>query len=41
MSKKVGLPVRQKVMGRGAGEIIITYKGDKELEKLKKALDLL
>ncbi|GHU08453.1 chromosome partitioning protein ParB [Alphaproteobacteria bacterium] len=37
--KKIGFPVRQKVMGYGAGQIIIAYKTPKELEKLQKALD--
>lgn len=39
-SSKIGLPVQQKTMGHGAGQIIITYKGDNELAKLKKTLEL-
>lgn len=39
-SKKIGLPVQQKVMGRGGGQIIISYKDDVELETLKKKLSL-
>jgi ParB family chromosome partitioning protein len=38
--KKIGFPVRQRVMGRGAGQIIIGYKNSKELEKLQKNLGL-
>ena len=38
MSKKIGLPVQQKVMGHGGGQIIITYKTSKELEKLQKSV---
>lgn len=41
MSSLIGLPVKQKVMGRGAGQIIISYKDEKEIDKIKKALDLL
>lgn len=41
MSSLIGLPVKQKIMGRGAGQIIISYKDEKEIDKIKKALDLL
>ena len=40
LSEKFGLPVQQKVMGRGGGQIIITYKEESELESLKKNLNL-
>jgi len=41
VSSLIGLPVKQKVMGRGAGQIIISYKDEKEIDKIKKALDLI
>ena len=37
-SKRIGLPVRQKVTVKGGGQIIISYKSEKELEKLEKLL---
>jgi len=36
LSKKIGLPVRQKITAKGGGQIIITYKSEKELQKLEK-----
>ena len=41
ISSLIGLPVQQKVQGHGAGQIIITYKGEKDLDKIKKALDII
>lgn len=41
MSSLIGLPVKQKVMGRGAGQIIISYKDEKEIDNIKKALGLI
>lgn len=35
---KIGLPVRQKITGRGGGQIIISYKSDGELKKLEKLI---
>jgi ParB family chromosome partitioning protein len=41
ISQIIGLPVQQKLMGRGAGQVIISYKKEEELDKIRKALDLL
>lgn len=41
MASLIGLPVKQKVMGRGAGQIIISYKDEQEIDKIKQALGLL
>jgi ParB family chromosome partitioning protein len=41
LSGLIGLPVKQKLLGRGAGEVIISYKKADELDKIKKALNLL
>jgi len=41
MSSLLGLPVKQKIMGRGAGQIIISYKDEKEIDKIKQALNLI
>ena len=41
ISSIIGLPVQQKVQGHGAGQIIITYKAEKDLDKIKSALDLI
>lgn len=38
LTKKIGLPVRQKISGRGSGQIIISYKSESELKKLEKLL---
>jgi ParB family chromosome partitioning protein len=37
----IGLPVKQKAKGRGAGELIISYKTDADLDKIKAALDII
>ena len=36
LSKKLGLPVRQKVVGKGGGYIIISYKTDQQLKKIER-----
>lgn len=41
ISSIIGLPVKQKAKGRGAGELIISYKTDTDLDKIKKALDII
>lgn len=41
MSSLIGLPVKQKIMGKGAGQIIISYKDEKEIDNIKKALGLI
>ena len=41
ISSIFGLPVKQKAKGRGAGELIISYKAEADLDKIKKALDLI
>ncbi|MDR2524212.1 MAG: ParB/RepB/Spo0J family partition protein [Candidatus Nomurabacteria bacterium] len=39
LGKRIGLSVRQKMLGHGAGQIIITFKSERELAELKKLLD--
>jgi ParB family chromosome partitioning protein len=41
ISSIIGLPVTQKAKGRGAGELIISYKTDADLDKIKQALDII
>jgi ParB family chromosome partitioning protein len=41
ISSIIGLPVKQKAKGRGAGELIISYKTDADLDKIKQALDII
>lgn len=41
ISSIIGLPVKQKVKGRGTGELIISYKTDNDLDKIKKVLDII
>lgn len=38
LSKQIALPVVQKTMGNGGGQIIISYKNDNELQNLQKIL---
>ena len=41
ISSIFGLPVKQKAKGRGAGELIISYKTESDLDKIKQALDII
>jgi ParB family chromosome partitioning protein len=41
MSSIIGLPVKQRAKGRGAGELVISYKTDSDLDKIKQVLDII
>ena len=40
LGKKLGMSVKQKVMGRGGGQLIIAYKKSDDLEKVKNLFNL-
>jgi ParB family chromosome partitioning protein len=41
ISQIIGLPVKQKRMGRGSGQVIISYKKEQEVDKIRQALNLI